>query len=81
MECLVCAGEASDLAPQNFDGYVIGCPTCGNYEVAGGTWERLQNVSRQERAAALAKAASLKGVSLDGRRSKISASDRSIWLH
>jgi len=62
MECLVCAGEARDLTPKNFDGYVIGCPSCGNYEVAGGTWERLQNASPQERAAALAKAASLKGV-------------------
>ena len=62
MQCLVCGGEARDLTPQNFDGYVIGCPICGNYEVAGGAWDRLQNVSKQERVAALAKAASLKGV-------------------
>jgi hypothetical protein len=62
MQCLVCAGEARDLTPQNFDGYVIGCPSCGNYEVAGGAWSRFQNASEQERSAALAKAASLKGV-------------------
>jgi len=61
MNCLVCAGEAKDLTPQNFDGHVIGCPSCGNYEVAGGAWDRLQKASQPERAAALAKAASLKG--------------------
>ena len=62
MKCLVCAGEAWDRTPRNFDGYVIECPSCGNYEVAGGAWERFQNASKQEWAAALAKAASLKGV-------------------
>jgi hypothetical protein len=61
MQCLVCAGEANDLTPRNFDGHVVGCPSCGNYEVAGGAWDRLQNASQPERAAALAKAASLKG--------------------
>jgi NMD protein affecting ribosome stability and mRNA decay len=62
MQCVVCTGEATDLTPKNFDGHVIVCPSCGKYEVAGGTWERLQNASQQERCAALAKAASLKGV-------------------
>jgi hypothetical protein len=61
MKCLVCASEARDRTPRNFDGYVIDCPSCGNYEVAGGAWERFQNASKQEWAAALAKAASLKG--------------------
>jgi hypothetical protein len=62
MQCLVCAGEARDLTPQNFDGRVIACSSCGNYEVAGGASDRLRNASQQERAAALAKAAALKGV-------------------
>jgi hypothetical protein len=62
MQCLVCAGEARDLTPQNFDGYVIGCPRCGNYEVVGGAWAKLQNASEPERAAVLAKATSLKGL-------------------
>jgi len=62
MQCLVCAGEARDRTPQNFDGYVIECPICGNYEVAGGAGDRLKNASMQDRAAALAKAKSLKGV-------------------
>ena len=29
MKCLVCAGEARDRTPRNFDGYVIECPSCG----------------------------------------------------
>jgi hypothetical protein len=62
MQCLVCTGEARDLTPENFDGHVIGCPSCGNYEIAGGAWDRFRNASQQARAAALGKAASLKGV-------------------
>ena len=74
MQCLVCAGEARDLTPQNFDSYVIECPSCGNYEVAGGAWEKFRNASQEERSAALGKAASLKGVA-GGQRSKASAGD------
>jgi hypothetical protein len=51
MKCLVCAGEATDRTPRNFDGHVIECPNCGNYEVAGGAWERFRNASKQEWAA------------------------------
>ena len=61
MKCLVCAGEAKDRTPPNFDGYVIECPSCGSYEVAGGAWERFKNASKQEWTVALAKAQSLKG--------------------
>ena len=61
MQCLVCAAAAKDLTPQNFDGHVIACPSCGKYEVAGGAWAKLQKASLQERCAALTKAASLKG--------------------
>ena len=74
MQCLVCTGEARDLTPQNFDGYVIGCPSCGNYEVAGGAWEKFRKASQEERSAALGKAASLKGVAR-WPRSKTSAGD------
>ena len=42
---LVCAGEARDRTPKNFDGNVIECPSCGNYEVAGGAGDRFQNAS------------------------------------
>ena len=61
MKCLACAGEASDRTPANFDGYIIACPACGNYEVAGGAWERFRDASKDEWAAALAKAQSVKG--------------------
>jgi len=62
MQCLVCAGEAKDLTPPNFDGHVIVCPRCGNYEILGCTWDIFQNASQPERAAALGKAVSLQGV-------------------
>jgi predicted RNA-binding Zn-ribbon protein involved in translation (DUF1610 family) len=61
MQCLICTGAARDLTPKNFDGYVFECPSCGNYEVAGGAWDRFRKASQQERATALGKAASLKG--------------------
>jgi hypothetical protein len=56
MQCLVCTGEARDLTPENFDGHVIGCPGCGNYEIAGSAWDRFRNASQQARTAALGKA-------------------------
>ncbi len=63
MQCLVCAGEATDLTPRNFDGHVIDCPACGKYEIAGGTWIRFQSASQPERLAALGSATSLQGFS------------------
>jgi len=62
MQCLVCAGEAQDLTPPNFDGHVIGCPHCGRYEILGATWGLFENASQAQREAALGKAASLQGV-------------------
>jgi Zn-finger nucleic acid-binding protein len=61
MKCPVCAGEARNRTPRNFDGYVIECPSCGNYEVDGGTWEKFKDASRQEWAAALTRARSAMG--------------------
>ncbi len=63
MQCLVCAGEAKDLTPDNFDGHLIECPRCGKYEILGCTWDIFQKASQPERAAALGKAASLQGFS------------------
>ena len=63
MQCLVCTGEAKNLTPPDFDGYVFECPTCGKYEVLGCTWGQFQNASQAEREAALGKAVSLQGFS------------------
>ncbi len=63
MQCLVCAGEAKDLTPPDFDGYVIECPRCGKYEILGCAWGKFQNASQPEREAALGKAALLQGFS------------------
>jgi len=61
MECLVCAGEATDLTPPDFDGHVISCPRCGKYEILGCAWGTFENASQPERAVALGKAALLQG--------------------
>ena len=58
---LVCAAAARDMTPPNFDGCVVVCERCGNYEVIGSAWSRFQNASAEERAAALTTAALLKG--------------------
>jgi hypothetical protein len=63
MECLVCAGEAKDVTPDNFDGHVFECASCGKYEILGCTWGTFQNASQAEREAALGKAALLQGYS------------------
>ncbi len=63
MQCLVCAGEAKDLTPPDFDGHVIACPRCGKYEILGCTWDIFEKASQPEREAALGKAALLQGVS------------------
>jgi hypothetical protein len=46
-----------------FDGIVIRCPTCKDYEVAGGAaLTRFKNASVEERAAALKKAKAFQSV-------------------
>ena len=35
MQCETCAAPADDLTPGDFDGLVIRCKHCGEYEIAG----------------------------------------------
>jgi hypothetical protein len=63
MQCLVCASEAKDLTPPDFDGRVFECPRCGKYEILGCTWNTFENATQPEREAALARAGSLQGFS------------------
>jgi hypothetical protein len=62
MQCLICTGAAKDLTSADFDGHVVGCPKCGDYEVAGSIWGRFRNASVEERASALRKAKSFQGL-------------------
>lgn len=36
MQCLICGAEAEDLTPGDFDGVIVRCKRCGEYEVADG---------------------------------------------
>jgi hypothetical protein len=54
-QCLVCTGAAKDLTTPGFDGRIVGCLNCGNYEIAGSAWQRFRNASQDERLAALKK--------------------------
>jgi hypothetical protein len=63
MQCGVCTGAAKDITPPGFDGIVIRCPTCKDYEIAGGAaLARFRNASVEERAAALKKAKAFQGL-------------------
>jgi len=59
MQCLVCTGEAKDITPAGFDGIVVRCPNCGDYEVADSALKRFQTASLSERGVAFRKAKSL----------------------
>jgi predicted RNA-binding Zn-ribbon protein involved in translation (DUF1610 family) len=60
MQCLVCTGAATDITLAGFEGIVVRCPNCGDYEVADSALRRFQTASLSERGAALRKAKSLK---------------------
>ena len=57
---LVCTGAATDITLAGFEGIVVRCPNCGDYEVADSALRRFQTASLSERGAALRKAKSLK---------------------
>ena len=56
MRCLVCNGPAEDIAPADFDGRVIDCPTCESYEIADSVLHKFDKFSLEKRADALRKA-------------------------
>jgi hypothetical protein len=63
MQCRVCTGAAKDITPADYDGIAVRCPTCGDYEVAGGAaLSRFKNASVYERADALKKAKTFQGL-------------------
>jgi hypothetical protein len=35
MQCCACGAVAQDKTPGDFDGVVINCPRCGEYEIIG----------------------------------------------
>ena len=35
MQCPVCDGPARDRTPPDYDGIVVSCNSCGNFQIAG----------------------------------------------
>lgn len=56
MLCLVCNGPAEDIAPADFDGRMIDCPTCEPYEIARSVLHKFEKFGPEKRALALQKA-------------------------
>jgi hypothetical protein len=42
MQCLVCTGAATDITLAGFEGIVVRCPNCGDYEVADSALRRFK---------------------------------------
>jgi hypothetical protein len=53
MHCPVCAAPAEDLTPGSYDGVVVRCRRCGDYQVTGTVFDKLLRLSIEQRSAAL----------------------------
>lgn len=56
MQCSVCGAEAEDLTPGDFDGLILRCRHCGEYEIADSALNSFLRLDYDDRVAALAKA-------------------------
>jgi hypothetical protein len=56
MQCAVCGAEAEDLTPGDFDGVIVGCKRCGEYEVADGALNDFLRLDYDARVAVLDRA-------------------------
>ena len=56
MQCPVCDRPARDHTPPGFDGIVVGCNTCGNFDIANAYLDKLQALEPTARREALRKA-------------------------
>ena len=59
MQCPVCNGSARDRTPPDHRGMVVGCVSCGNFEVAGGYLAKLVALEPGARSEVLRKAKQL----------------------
>ena len=68
MQCSVCGAEAESLGPGDFDGLVVRCKHCGEYEVAEDVLNDFLRLESDDRVAALGEA---KGAAQAGQRPAI----------
>jgi hypothetical protein len=52
MQCPLCSGPANDITPTDFDGEIIHCPLCGDYEIAGNVQGRFTRSALEDRRSA-----------------------------
>lgn len=56
MQCSVCGAEAEDLTSGDFDGLIVRCKRCGEYEIADGALNDFLRLDYDARVAVLMKA-------------------------
>jgi len=56
MNCPICGAEATNATPGNFDGLVVECKHCGDYEIPDNALNALIRLDFDGREAALKKA-------------------------
>jgi hypothetical protein len=56
MQCPVCAAQAKNLTPATYDGVVVSCPTCGDYQVTGTVFNKLLKLAPEYRTDVLQRA-------------------------
>lgn len=56
MQCPVCDGSARDRTPPGYNGIVVGCVSCGNFEIANDCLDKLRALEPIVRSEALQKA-------------------------
>jgi hypothetical protein len=70
MQCSVCGAEAESLGSGDFDGLVVRCKHCGEYEISDDVLNDFLRLDYDERVAALGEA---KGAAAAGQRPAIKA--------
>ena len=53
MQCSICGAEAENLTPGDYDGLVVRCKRCGEYEVSDNALNDLLRLDFDARVAAL----------------------------
>jgi len=49
MQCSVCGAPAQNISPHDFDGLMVRCSHCREYEIAGSVLNRLLRLTLSER--------------------------------
>ena len=56
MNCPICKSAAENITDNDFDGKIISCPKCEEYEISGTVENRFSTMSKKDRERALEKA-------------------------